>query len=185
MRITDAWLALPGYVSRSSWPPSWGRACPTSSSSSPQSYWTRYRAHRRGEVLSVRERTTCAWPVRAKSTIMRRHILSQVINSAIVLGDPAARPAIIAEATLPSSATGVRRPAGVGVDAGRRQRGPDGRLLVADRAAGLLHHADGPFGDLLGDWLRLSSTHSSPAVTGPAPRASGASDNTYVSARGT
>src|SRR5262249_27909747 len=74
---------------------------------------------------------------------------------------------------------------GVGIDARGRQEGPDGGLLVADRAAGLVHHADGPVGEPSG---RLASREVRPAappvVTGPLLDIRRLSTH-YVSARGT
>src|SRR2546426_3105299 len=76
-------------------------------------------------------------------------------------------------------------PAGVGVDAGRRQERADGGLLVADGAAGLLHHADGPLRDPPG---RLAPgqarSPAPPAVSGPLLEVRNLSTH-YVSAGGT
>ena len=57
-------------------------------------YWTRYARVIRGEVLSLKEREFVRLAIVAgcsKWTIMRRHILPNVINSAIVLGTLDAR----------------------------------------------------------------------------------------------
>ena len=59
--------------------------CGTSSSSSGVVYWTRYARVIRGEVLSLKEREFVRLAIVAgcsKWTIMRRHILPNVINSA-------------------------------------------------------------------------------------------------------
>ena len=114
-------------------------------------YWTRYARVIRGEVLSLKEREFVRLAIVAgcsKRTIMRRHILPNVVNSAIVLGTLMLGVVIVTEAALSFLGVGVPPPqARLGPDAGRRQEGHDGGLLVAHRAAGRLHHADGALGE--------------------------------------
>ena len=90
-------------------------------------------------MLSLKEREFVRLAIVAgcsKWTIMRRHILPNVINSAIVLGTLMLGVVIIAEASLSFLGVGVPPPqAGLGADAVRRQAGADGRLLVADRVS--------------------------------------------------
>src|SRR4029453_17749522 len=70
-------------------------------------------------------------------------------------------------------------------DGGRREEGHDGGLLVADGAAGLLHHDDGPLGEPSGRLApREARPAAPPAVTGPLLDIRRLSTH-YVSARGT
>src|SRR5207302_5967290 len=76
-------------------------------------YWTRYARVIRGEVLSVRERDYVRLAVVAgcsKWKIMRKHILPNVINSAIVLATLQLGQVIIAEAALSFLGVGVAPP---------------------------------------------------------------------------
>ena len=93
----------------------------------------------------------------SKRTIMRKHILPNVLNSAIVLGTLMLGVVIVTEAALSFLGVGVPPPqAGLGPHAGRRQEGPDGRLLVAHRAAGRAASCSMVLSaNLLGDWLRV------------------------------
>src|SRR5882724_7162442 len=88
MRVTDAWLALPALTF----------AIFLAAIVGPSEmniviilgivYWTRYARVVRGEVLSLKERDYVRLAIVAgcsKRTIMRRHILPNVVNSAIVL----------------------------------------------------------------------------------------------------
>ena len=76
-------------------------------------YWTRYARVIRGEVLSLKEREFVRLAIVAgcsKWTIMLRHILPNVINSAIVLGTLMLGVVIITEATLSFLGVGVPPP---------------------------------------------------------------------------
>src|SRR5207245_3872940 len=76
-------------------------------------YWTRYARVIRGEVLSVKERDFVRLAVVAgcsKWTIMRRHILPNVVNSAIVLGTLQLGVVIITEAAVSFLGVGVPPP---------------------------------------------------------------------------
>ena len=139
MRVTDTWLALPAltfaiFLAAIVGPSEWNIVIILG-----LVYWTRYARVIRGEVLSLKEREFVRLAIVAgcsKRTIMWRHILPNVINSAIVLGTLMLGVVIITEASL--SLPRRRRAAAqarLGADAGRRQEGADGRLLVAHRAA--------------------------------------------------
>jgi peptide/nickel transport system permease protein len=76
-------------------------------------YWTRYARVIRGEVLSLKEREFVRLAIVAgcsKLTIMRRHILPNIINSAIVIGTLMLGVVIITEATLSFLGVGVPPP---------------------------------------------------------------------------
>src|SRR6266446_671334 len=88
MRITDAWLALPVLVFAIFLAAIVGPRVSNIIIILAAVFWTRYARVIRGEVLSIRERDFVRLAVVAgcsKWTIMRRHILPNVINSAIVL----------------------------------------------------------------------------------------------------
>ncbi len=163
MRVTDTWLALPAltfaiFLAAIVGPSMWNIVIILGIT-----YWTRYARVIRGEVLSLKEREFVRLAIVAgcsKLTIMWRHILPNIINSAIVLGSLMLGVVIITEATLSFLGVGVPPPeprrrgaaagAGLGADAVRRQAGPDGRLLVADRIPRRLHCADGAVGEPVG-----------------------------------
>jgi peptide/nickel transport system permease protein len=113
MRLTDAWLALPGVTF----------AILLAALVSPSEwniiiilgivYWTRYARIIRGEVLSLKERdyvrlATVAGCSRAK--IMWTHIMPNVANSVIVIATLQLGVAIISEATLSFLGVGVAPP---------------------------------------------------------------------------
>jgi len=113
MRITDSWLALPGvtfaiFLAAIVGPSMWNIVIILG-----LTYWTRYARVIRGEVLSLKEREFVRLAIVAgcsKRTIMYRHILPNVINSAIVLGTLMLGVVIIAEATLSFLGIGVPPP---------------------------------------------------------------------------
>jgi peptide/nickel transport system permease protein len=113
MRLTDAWLALPGltfaiFLAAIVGPSMWNIVIILG-----LVYWTRYARVIRGEVLSLKERDFVRLAIVAgcsKSTIMVRHILPNVINSAIVLGTLMLGVVIIAEASLSFLGVGVPPP---------------------------------------------------------------------------
>jgi peptide/nickel transport system permease protein len=103
MRITDTWLALPALTF----------AIFLAAIVGPSElniiiifgvvFWTRYARIIRGEVLSLKEREFVRLAVVAgcsKWTIMRRHILINVVNTAIVLATLMLGQVILAEAAL-------------------------------------------------------------------------------------
>jgi peptide/nickel transport system permease protein len=113
MRLTDTWLALPAltfaiFLAAITGPSMWNIVIILA-----LTYWTRYARVIRGEVLSLKEREFVRLAIVAgcsKWTIMRRHILPNVINSAIVIGTLMLGVVIIAEATLSFLGVGVPPP---------------------------------------------------------------------------
>ena len=128
-------------------------------------YWTRYARVIRGEVLSLKEREFVRLAIVAgcsKRTIMRRHILPNVINSAIVLGTLMLGVVIVTEASLSFLGVGVPPPKPAwGLMLSDGKQGLMVGLLVAHRAARLLHHADGAVGQPAG---RLAARQARPAA---------------------
>ena len=113
MRVTDTWLALPGlmfaiFLAAIVGPSMWNIVIILG-----LVYWTRYARVIRGEVLSLKEREFVRLAIVAgcsKWAIMRRHILPNVINSAIVLGTLMLGVVIITEASLSFLGVGVPPP---------------------------------------------------------------------------
>ena len=113
MRVTDTWLALPAltfaiFLAAIVGPSMWNIVIILG-----VTYWTRYARVIRGEVLSLREREFVRLAIVAgcsKWSIMARHILPNVINSAIVLGSLMLGVVIITEATLSFLGVGVPPP---------------------------------------------------------------------------
>jgi peptide/nickel transport system permease protein len=159
MRLTDTWLALPAltfaiFLAAIVGPSMWNIVIILGIT-----YWTRYARVIRGEVLSLKEREFVRLAIVAgcsKWTIMRRHILPNVINSAIVLGSLMLGVVIIAEATLSFLGIGVPPPQ------------PAWGLMLADGKQGLMvgywwltvFPGLGIMllvlsANLLGDWLRV------------------------------
>ncbi len=113
MRLVDTWLALPAlmfaiFLAAIVGPSMWNIVIILA-----LVYWTRYARVIRGEVLSLKEREFVRLAIVAgcsKLTIMRRHILPNVINSAVVLGTLMLGVVIITEATLSFLGVGVPPP---------------------------------------------------------------------------
>jgi peptide/nickel transport system permease protein len=113
MRVTDTWLALPAlmfaiFLAAIVGPSMWNIVIILG-----LVYWTRYARVIRGEVLSLKEREFVRLAIVAgcsKMTIMRRHILPNVVNSAVVLGTLMLGVVIITEATLSFLGVGVPPP---------------------------------------------------------------------------
>jgi peptide/nickel transport system permease protein len=113
MRLTDTWLALPAlmfaiFLAAIAGPSMWNIVIILGIT-----YWTRYARVIRGEVLSLKEREFVRLAIVAgcsKLTIMRRHILPNIINSAIVIGTLMLGVVIITEATLSFLGVGVPPP---------------------------------------------------------------------------
>jgi peptide/nickel transport system permease protein len=159
MRLTDTWLALPAltfaiFLAAIVGPSMWNIVIILGIT-----YWTRYARVIRGEVLSLKEREFVRLAIVAgcsKWTIMRRHILPNVLNSAIVLGSLMLGVVIITEATLSFLGVGVPPPQ------------PAWGLMLSDGKQGLMV---GRWwltvfpgccimlmvlsANLLGDWLRV------------------------------
>jgi len=113
MRLTDTWLALPPlmfaiFLAAIVGPSMWNIVIILG-----LVYWTRYARVIRGEVLSLKEREFVRLAIVAgcsKWTIMYRHILPNVINSAIVIGTLMLGVVIITEASLSFLGVGVPPP---------------------------------------------------------------------------
>ena len=113
MRLTDTWLALPAltfaiFLAAIVGPSMWNIVLILG-----LTYWTRYARVTRGEVLSLKEREFVRLAVVAgcsKPTIMWRHILPNILNTAIVLASLELGVVIIAEATLSFLGVGVPPP---------------------------------------------------------------------------
>ncbi len=159
MRITDAWLALPAltfaiFLAAIVGPSMWNIVIILG-----LVYWTRYARVVRGEVLSLKEREFVRLAIVAgcsKMTIMRRHILPNVVNSAIVLATLMLGVVIVTEASLSFLGVGVPPPQ------------PAWGLMLSDGKQGLmvgywwLTVLPGCCimlmvlsANLLGDWLRV------------------------------
>jgi peptide/nickel transport system permease protein len=159
MRVTDTWLALPALTF------AMFRAAVVGPSEMNiviilgAVYWTRYARVIRSEVLSLKERDFVRLAIVAgcsKAVIMRRHILPNVLNSAIVLGTLMLGVVIVTEAALSFLGVGVPPPK------------PAWGLMLADGKRGLmagywwLTVLPGLCivlmvlaANLLGDWLRV------------------------------
>ena len=159
MRLTDTWLALPAltfaiFLAAIVGPSMWNIVLILG-----VTYWTRYARVIRGEVLSLKEREFVRLAIVAgcsKWTIMWRHILPNIINTAIVLGTLMLGVVIIAEASLSFLGVGVPPPQ------------PAWGLMLSDGKQGLMV---GRWwltvfpgccimlmvlsANLLGDWLRV------------------------------
>jgi len=113
MRITDAWLALPAlvfaiFLATMVGPSMWNIVIILGSV-----YWTRYARVIRGEVLSLREREFVKLAEIAgasRTRVILRHILPNVVNSAMVLASLTIGVVIIAEASLSFLGVGVPPP---------------------------------------------------------------------------
>ena len=159
MRVTDTWLALPALTFAIFLAAVVGPSEMNIVIILGAVYWTRYARVIRGEVLSLRERDFVRLAIVAgcsKKTIMRRHILPNLLNSAIVLGTLMLGVVIVTEAALSFLGVGVPPPK------------PAWGLMLADGKKGLmagywwLTVLPGLCimlmvlsANLLGDWLRV------------------------------
>ncbi|MGE3281198.1 MAG: ABC transporter permease [Alphaproteobacteria bacterium] len=113
MRLTDTWLALPSltfaiFLAAIVGPSMWNIVIILGGV-----YWTRYARVVRGEVLSLKEREFVRLAIVAgcsKPKIMLRHVLPNVLNSAIVLATLMLGVVIVAEASLSFLGVGVPPP---------------------------------------------------------------------------
>jgi peptide/nickel transport system permease protein len=159
MRVADAWLALPAltfaiFLAAIVGPSEFNIVIILGGV-----YWTRYARVIRGEVLSLKQREFVRLAVVAgcpKRVIMWRHILPNVVNSAVVLGTLMLGVVIVTEAALSFLGVGVPPPK------------PAWGLMMADGKQGLmvghwwLTVLPGVCimlmvlsANLLGDWLRV------------------------------
>jgi peptide/nickel transport system permease protein len=113
MRVTDAWLALPAlvfaiFLATVAGPSMWNIVIILGAV-----YWTRYARVIRGEVLSLREREFVKLAEIAgasRTRVICRHIVPNVLNSAMVLASLTIGVVIIAEASLSFLGVGVPAP---------------------------------------------------------------------------
>jgi peptide/nickel transport system permease protein len=159
MRITDTWLAFPALTFAIFLAAVVGPSEMNIVIILAAVYWTRYARVVRGEVLSLKERDFVRLAIVAgcsKRTIMLRHMLPNVLNSAIVIATLMLGVVIIAEASLSFLGVGVPPPK------------PAWGLMLADGKKGLMA---GYWwltvfpglcimllvlsANLLGDWLRV------------------------------
>ena len=159
MRLTDAWLALPALTFAIFLAAIVGPSVMNIVIILAAVYWTRYARVVRGEVLSLKERDFVRLAIVAgcsKRTIMRRHILPNVLNSVIVLATLMLGVVIVTEAALSFLGVGVPPPQ------------PAWGLMLADGKKGMmagywwLTVLPGTCimllvlaANLLGDWLRV------------------------------
>jgi peptide/nickel transport system permease protein len=159
MRVTDAWLALPALTFAIFLAAIVGPSASNIVIIMALVYWTRYARVVRGEVLSLKERDYVRLAIVAgcsKRTIMKRHILPNVVNSAVVLATLMLGVVIVTEAALSFLGVGVPPPQ------------PAWGLMLADGKKGLmagywwLTVLPGLCimlmvlsANLLGDWLRV------------------------------
>ena len=159
MRVTDTWLALPGltfaiFLAAIVGPSEWNIVIILGAV-----YWTRYARVIRSEVLSLKERDFVRLAIVAGCSrwkIMRKHLLPNVLNSAIVLATLMLGVVIVTEAALSFLGVGVPPPK------------PAWGLMLSDGKKGLmagywwLTVFPGVCivlmvlaANLLGDWLRV------------------------------
>jgi peptide/nickel transport system permease protein len=159
MRLTDTWLALPALTFAIFLAAVVGPSEMNIVIILAAVFWTRYARVIRGEVLSLKERDFVRLAIIAgcsKASIMRRHILPNVLNSAIVLATLMLGVVIVTEAALSFLGVGVPPPK------------PAWGLMLADGKKGLmagywwLTVLPGCCimllvlsANLLGDWLRV------------------------------
>jgi peptide/nickel transport system permease protein len=159
MRITDAWLAIPGLTFAIFLAAIVGPSAMNIVIILGAVYWTRYARVVRGEVLSLRERDFVRLAIVAgcsKWSIMRKHILPNVVNSSIVLATLMLGVVVVVEASLSFLGVGVPPPQ------------PAWGLMLADGKKGLmagywwLTVFPGTCiallvlsANILGDWLRV------------------------------
>jgi peptide/nickel transport system permease protein len=159
MRLTDTWLALPALTFAIFLAAVVGPSEMNIIIVLAAVYWTRYARVIRGEVLSLKEREYVRLAIIAgcsRLTIMRRHILPNVLNSAIVLATLMLGVVVVTEAALSFLGVGVPPPK------------PAWGLMLADGKRGLmagywwLTVLPGLCimllvlaANLLGDWLRV------------------------------
>jgi peptide/nickel transport system permease protein len=159
MRIVDAWIALPAISFAIFLAVLLGPSEMNIVIILAGIFWTRYARVIRGEVLSLKERDYVRLAIVAncsKWTIMRRHILPNVLNTSIVLSTLIVGVVIVAEAALSFLGVGVPPPK------------PAWGLMLADGKEGMMA---GYWwvtlfpglaimlvvlaANLLGDWLRV------------------------------
>lgn len=159
MRITDAWLALPGlvfalFLAAMVGPSMWNIVIILGCV-----YWTRYTRVIRGEVLSLREREFVKLAEIAgasRTRVILRHILPNVMNTVMVLASLTIGVVIIAEASLSFLGVGVPPPQpswGSMMSDGRAMLLVGNWWLTVFPGIGIMLVVLAT--QLLGDWLRV------------------------------
>ena len=159
MRVTDAWLALPGlvfaiFLATMVGPSMWNIVIILG-----LVYWTRYARVIRGEVLSRREREFVKLAQIAgasRTRVIFRHILPNVTNTTMVLASLTIGVVIIAEASLSFLGVGVPPPQpawGSMLSDGRSMLMVGDWWLTVFPGLGILLAVLAT--QLLGDWLRV------------------------------
>ena len=159
MRVTDAWLALPAivfaiFLATMVGPSMWNIVIILGAV-----FWTRYARVIRGEVLSLREREFVKLAEiagAAPARVILRHILPNVMNSAMVLASLTIGVVIIAEAALSFLGVGVPPPQpawGSMLADGRSMLMVGDWWLTVFPGLGILLVVLAT--QLLGDWLRV------------------------------
>jgi peptide/nickel transport system permease protein len=159
MRVVDAWIALPAISFAIFLAVLLGPSEMNIVVILAGIFWTRYARVIRGEVLSLKERDYIRLAIVANCsrwTIMRRHILPNVLNTSIVLSTLIVGVVIVAEAALSFLGVGVPPPK------------PAWGLMLADGKEGMMagYWWVTVFpglaimlvvlaANLLGDWLRV------------------------------
>ncbi|MGH7278846.1 MAG: ABC transporter permease, partial [Candidatus Rokuibacteriota bacterium] len=113
MRVVDAWIALPAISFAIFLAVLLGPSEKNIVIILAAVFWTRYARVIRGEVLSLKQRDYVRLAIVAgcgKWTIMRRHILPNVLNTSIVLSTLIVGVVIVAEAALSFLGVGVPPP---------------------------------------------------------------------------
>jgi peptide/nickel transport system permease protein len=159
MRITDAWLALPGlvfalFLAAMVGPSMWNIVIILGCV-----YWTRYTRVIRGEVLSLREREFVKLAEIAgasRTRVIFSHILPNVMNTTMVLASLTIGVVIIAEASLSFLGVGVPPPQpswGSMMSDGRAMLLVGNWWLTVFPGLGIMLVVLAT--QLLGDWLRI------------------------------
>jgi peptide/nickel transport system permease protein len=159
MRVTDAWLALPAlvfaiFLATMVGPSMWNIVIILGAV-----FWTRYARVIRGEVLSLREREFVKLAEIAgasRTRVIFRHILPNVLNTAMVLASLTIGVVIIAEASLSFLGVGVPPPEpawGSMLSDGRSMLMVGDWWLTIFPGLGILLVVLAT--QLLGDWLRV------------------------------
>ena len=175
MRVTDTWLALPALTFAIFLAAVVGPSEMNIVIILALVYWTRYARVIRGEVLTLKERDFVRLAIVAgcsKRTIMRKHILPNVLNSAIVLATLMLGVVIVTEAALSFLGVGVPPPKPAwGSMLADGKKGMMAGYWWLTVLPGMLHHAHGPLRQPPGRLAsRQAGSPAPPAVTSePAP----------------
>jgi peptide/nickel transport system permease protein len=159
MRLTDTWLALPALTFAIFLAAVMGPSEMNIIIVLASVYWTRYARVIRGEVLSLKEREFVRLAIIAgcsRLTIMRRHILPNVLSSAIVLATLMLGVVVVTEAALSFLGIGVPPPKPAwGLMLADGKRGMMAGYWWLTVLPGLCIMLLVLAANLLGDWLRV------------------------------